>query len=286
MKRNMALGLAGLLLLNGCSKETQPISGINQPKNEIQIADNERNTPNYLYPPLYKLFTKEDKIAHLIEILNNIYTPNKYSREELAKGVNEEVTDYIENLTGKKIETSASVVRLRYSWVGLLFPFASAFYDDKNNRIILNKDRGLLEPFILAHEFAHAKGYEGELEAQITAYFALRTSNDPIMFQSAILEELLCNIIVLEKVPIAQSRDKVVNFIKKARLKKEPKEEIIKSMPPPGIYERAVSIFTSPRLDHQIRSLGGNGISDYCSGFLIHLDQLKRPEYKINRSRD
>ena len=124
----------------------------------------------------------------LIEKLNDEFVEQSYSNNELGKRVDEVVTSYIAALTGQRIETSS---RIRKTGViPYLLPIAEGFTDPFGGEVWVPNKKKVRRPHIVAHEFCHRKGYRQELEVQILAYFALRTSEDPIFRQAAYAERL------------------------------------------------------------------------------------------------
>ncbi|MFQ5680330.1 MAG: DUF3810 family protein, partial [Gemmatimonadota bacterium] len=134
---------------------------------------------------------------YLVRELNRHYTPMAIPRRELAVAVDLHLTEYISRITGQRVETSSEV--REFMLAQLLFPFALGACDPLTGDVALFRKLGVFEPHVLAHEFAHRKGYWKELEAQALAYLALMESEDPVLVQSARCERLYRQLWVLAR---------------------------------------------------------------------------------------
>ena len=114
------------------------------------------------------------EIAELGRRLNDGWVDVRPVRQELAREVNRRLTDYLEAVTGQRVETSSEV--RNFSIAYLIFPFAYGTCDIISGDVAIFRDTGIFEPHVIAHEFCHRKGYWKELHAQVLAYFALVTS--------------------------------------------------------------------------------------------------------------
>ena len=204
---------------------------------------------------------RREEVLDLVAVLNRDYQPSELSREELAKVVNEHLTDYIASITGQRVETSSEVRSVALS--KLLFPFALGVCDILTGDVTIFRDTGVFEPHIIAHEFCHRKGYYKELQAQAIAYLALSTSGNPILVQSARAERLHRNLRVLADGDLEVYH----RLVEESRLREELAKDFHAIRPEPSAYERVVWSVMKPIMEERMRMTGQNGLSDYDAGF-------------------
>lgn len=202
------------------------------------------------------------EVTRLASEANEHYTPRKIPRNELAVEVDRHLTDYIASITGQRVETSTEI--RSFTMAQVLFPFALGACDFLSGDIAIFKDRGVFEPHVVAHEFAHRKGYWKELEAQALSYFALSGSGDPVLVQSARCERLHRNLRVLA----GDDRDRYPELVKHASLRPElEKQFLAMHQEAPGPVAEKVEKVMKMLYDERMRLTGQNGIEDYDRGF-------------------
>jgi len=204
---------------------------------------------------------RQDEVLDLVAVLNRDYQPSELSREELARVVNEHLTDYIASITGQRVETSSKVRSVALSKV--LFPFALGACDVLSGDVTIFRDSGVFEPHVIAHEFCHRKGYYKELQAQVIAYLALSTSGDPVLVQAALAERMHRNV----QVQADGDLDCYHRLVDESGLRKELAKDFHALRPEPSAYERAVWTVMKPVMEERMRMTGQNGLSDYTRGF-------------------
>ena len=148
-----------------------------------------------LNPPEATAPERRTDVEALVERLNDGYAPMTIPRRELAEEVDRHLTEFLADLTGQRLETSAQV--RNYMLAQLVFPFALGAADPLTGDVAIFKSTGIFEPHVIAHEFCHRKGYLKEVEAQVLAYLALAGSGDPILEQSALSERVDRQLFVL-----------------------------------------------------------------------------------------
>jgi len=204
---------------------------------------------------------RQEEVKDLVAVINRDYQASEYSREELAKIVNEKLTDYIATITGQRVETSSEVRSMALSKV--LFPFALGACDILSGDVTIFRDTGVFEPHIITHEFCHRKGYYKELQAQAIAYLALSTSDDPVLVQSALAERLHRNLKILAD----SDFDRYHELVDESGLREELAKDFHAIRPEPSAYERAVWTVMKPVMEQRMKMTGQNGLSDYDVGF-------------------
>ncbi|MCB9674569.1 MAG: DUF3810 family protein [Alphaproteobacteria bacterium] len=197
----------------------------------------------------------------LAEVLSDDFTVARRPREETAKEVNRLLERYIAQITGQEIVTSSEV--RSFTLTRVLFPFALGTCDAISGDVAIFQDMDVLEPHVIAHEFAHRKGYLKELHAQVLAFFALRTSGDPELVQSARVERLQRNLAVLADSDAAAFHREVDALPLRPALARwfhglRPMEAA-----DPGPVATAMRKL----YDQRMKLTGQNGISDYDRGF-------------------
>lgn len=202
------------------------------------------------------------EVTRLASEANEHYTPRKIPRDELAVEVDRHLTDYIATITGQRVETSTEI--RSFTMAQVLFPFALGACDFLSGDIAIFKDTGVFEPHVVAHEFAHRKGYWKELEAQALSYFALSGSGDPVLAQSARCERLHRNLRVLA----GDDPERYPELVKHAGLRPElEKHFLAMRQQPSGPVAQKVEKVMKMLYEERMRLTGQNGIEDYDRGF-------------------
>ena len=205
--------------------------------------------------------TRETETVTLVRRLNDEFTARRLPRPELAALVDRHLTDYIAGITGQRVLTSDAV--RGFALVGLMFPFALGACDMLTGDVAIFRDTGFLEPHVIAHEFSHRKAYWKELEAQTLAYLSLTASGEPALIQSALLERLHRNLLVLAGHDPAGFR----RLLAAIPLRAELSESLLAlSVHTTGVA-RHVERGLREVYDRRMRLTGQNGITDYSVGF-------------------
>jgi hypothetical protein len=204
---------------------------------------------------------RELEAVTLIDRLNDEFTARRIPRRELAVEVDRHLTDYIASITGQRVHTSAEV--RGFALVGLVFPFALGACDMLTGDVAIFRDTGFLEPHVIAHEFSHRKAYWKELEAQVLAYLSLTASGEPVLIQSALLERLHRNLLVLSGHDAAGFR----RLVASSGLRPELRRLLLALGPRPGRVTSPLEQGLRGVYDRRMRLTGQNGISDYSLGF-------------------
>jgi hypothetical protein len=205
--------------------------------------------------------TRQHEVRVLASRVNDGYTESKSGLRELAVRVDRHLTRYIAGITGQRVETSVEV--RTFSFIQFVFPFALGAADMISGDIAIFHDSGVLQPHVVAHEFAHRKGYWRELDAQALAYLSLVESGEPDLVQAALCERLHRSLHVL------------------AHQKQEPWEAAVRGLglraelEPAFLGLHAGAATQAPGFEDIMRNLydarmrltGQNGISDYDLGF-------------------
>ncbi|MEN0067647.1 MAG: DUF3810 family protein [Myxococcota bacterium] len=203
---------------------------------------------------------REWEVRLLASAMNEDYTEEAPERKDLAKLVNQVLTDYIASITQQEVVTSSEI--RSFTIAKLVFPFAQGTCDMISGDIAIFNDSGVFLPHIIAHEFCHRKGYMKELHAQVLAYLALRTSDHPLLVQSARAERLHRHLAVLaDNDPV-----RFLGLLETACLRKELHRAFSQLRPdgkPPGMISNAMRAM----YDWRMRLSGQNGLSDYDEGF-------------------
>jgi len=210
--------------------------------------------------------TRKKEISDLIQKVNDEYTSDRYERTELAEVVDMHLTDYIENITGQEVITSTKI--REWGIAKFIMPGALGACDVLSGEVYVFKNMDVFEPHVIAHEFAHRKGYLKELDAQVLAYLSHVESKDPILVQSANCERLSRNIAAWKK-----DRNERRDFIENSKIRDEIKKYCISrkgGAKPTPEEERLIKMFED-MYDHRMKVTGQNGISDYDEGFTSFL---------------
>jgi hypothetical protein len=197
----------------------------------------------------------------LAERANDGYTDERIELRELAPLIDRHLTNYIAGITRQRVETSVEV--RTFSFVQFAFPFALGAADILSGDIAIFHDTGLFQPHVLAHEFAHRKGYWKELDAQALAYLSLVASGEEALVQAALCERLNRNVRVLA----GDDEAAYDELVKKLQLRTELEDAFLRLRPETGQLGRTVSDAMRNLYDLRMRATGQNGISDYDVGF-------------------
>jgi len=204
---------------------------------------------------------RRDDIEKVARRLDDGWTDEKIPREDLAVAVNDHLTEFIAGVTGQRVHTSSEV--RDFTLAKLIFPFAMGVCDVVSGDVALFRDTGIFEPHVICHEFVHRKGYWKELHAQALSYFALMSSGDPVLVQSALAERLHRQL----KVLAADDPQAYHDLVDHLDMRKELAEELHALRPDPSAYESSVSVVMKRVYDERMKLTGQNGISDYDLGF-------------------
>ncbi len=213
---------------------------------------------------------RRDEISRLATRLNDMYTPERVPRAELAKAVNEHLTEYMAGITGQRVHTSSEV--REFTLAKLIFPFAMGVCDIISGDVALFRDAGVFEAHVICHEFVHRKGYWKELHAQALAYLALMSSGDPLMVQSALAERLHRQL----KSIAGEDHQDYHDLVDGVQLRSELAKQLHALRPDAGVYESSVSLFMKKLYDERMKFTGQNGLSDYDVGFTNFLWTFQR----------
>jgi hypothetical protein len=204
---------------------------------------------------------RREEVRRLGRALDAGYTSAKPSREEVARRVNQRLTDFIGAITDQEVVTSCEV--RSFNLAKVLMPFAYGTCDMISGDVAIFQDTGVFEPHIIAHEFSHRKGYWKELHAQALSYMALRTSGDPVLVQSARAERLNRQLSVLS----GGDPDLFDRLLRDANLRPELRSSFEALRPVKGAAESPLGKVMKPLYDRRMKLTGQNGISDYDEGF-------------------
>ena len=223
-----------------------------------------------LSPPPASEEERRRDVERLVERLNDDYVPMQTPRKKLAEQVDLHLTDYLAELTGQRLETSAQI--REFMLAQIVFPFALGAADPLTGDVAIFRSTGVFEPHVIAHEFCHRKGYLKEVEAQILGYFALLGADEPELEQSAHCERLDRQLWVLADRDAAAYNELLLDTGLREELRaafelRHPKQD-------------ALSGFVGPIMknayDARMRLTGQNGLSDYDEGFTNFLLAIER----------
>jgi hypothetical protein len=202
-----------------------------------------------------------DEAVRSAHTMNDGYVETRVPRRQLARRVNEHLTEYIALITGQRVETSSEI--RSFTLARLVVPFAQGACDVLSGDVAIFRDAGIFEAHIIAHEFTHRKGYLKELHAQALAYLALRNSGDPILVQSARSERLYRQLRVLS----GDDSELYRTLLERIELRPE-LSGAFRAMPPlPGVRETPLAGLLKGLYDARMKRSGQNGLSDYDVGF-------------------
>ncbi|HUP52318.1 MAG TPA: DUF3810 family protein [Longimicrobiales bacterium] len=213
---------------------------------------------------------RRDEVSRLAERLDRDYTAERIPRKELAVQVNGHLTEYMAGITGQRVHTSSEV--RDFTLARLVFPFAMGVCDVVSGDVALFRDTGIFEPHIICHEFVHRKGYWKELHAQALSYFALVSSGEPVLVQSALAERLHRQL----KVLAGEDHGAYHDLVDGLGIRAELEEELHALRPAPGAYESSVALVMKRLYDERLKLTGQNGLSDYDEGFTNFLWTFER----------
>jgi hypothetical protein len=197
----------------------------------------------------------------LAQRLNDAYTAEPMDERTLARAVNARLASYIASVTGQRVHTSSEV--RDFTIARVIFPFAMGVCDIVSGDVAIFRQSGVLHPHILCHEFVHRVGYWKELHAQVLSYFALVTSGEPVMVQSALAERLHRQL----KVLAPNGREAYHELVDGLGLREELAREMRALKPEVGAYEGTVGAVMKRVYEERLKLTGQNGISDYDEGF-------------------
>lgn len=204
---------------------------------------------------------RKDEVYKLAARLDEGFTDERIERAQLARMVNQQLTEYIASVTGQRVHTSSEV--RDFTLAKLIFPFAMGVCDVVSGDVALFRDTGIFEPHIICHEFVHRQGYWKELHAQALSYFALMSSGDPVLVQAALAERLHRQL----KVVSGEDHGAYHALVDDLGIRTELAEELHALRPDPGAYESSVAAVMKKVYDERLKLTGQNGLSDYDEGF-------------------
>jgi hypothetical protein len=204
---------------------------------------------------------RREEIARLAGRLDDGWTGERRPREKLARDVNRRLTAFIASITGQRVKTSSAV--RDFGLAQFVFPFAMGACDVISGDVSIFRDTGLFEPHVICHEFVHRKGYWKELHAQVLAYLALVTSEEPLLVQAALAERLHRQL----KVLAAEDAEAYHGLVEGLHARPELTEALHAVRPDPSAYESVVGSVMRRLYDERLKLTGQNGISDYDVGF-------------------
>lgn len=220
-------------------------------------------------PPALEEERRRD-VESLVERLNANYVPMNTPRKELAKQVDLCLTDYLAELTGQRLETSAQV--REFMLAQIVFPFALGAADPLTGDVAIFRSTGIFEPHVIAHEFCHRKGYMKEVEAQVLGYLALVRSGEPVLEQSAHCERLDRQLWVLAEREAAAYNSLLADL----GLREELKDAFAVRHPAEGPVSGVVGPMMKNAYNARMKLTGQNGLSDYDEGFTNFLLATER----------
>ena len=215
---------------------------------------------------------RHEEIAKLAQRLNEGFTADRQPRDDLAKNVNNHLTEYMAGITGQKVHTSSEV--RDFTLAKWIFPFAMGACDVLSGDVALFRDTGIFEAHVICHEFVHRKGYWKELHAQALSYLALMSSGEPELVQSALAERLHRQLKVLAD----EDHQAYHDLVEDLGLREELKSELHALRPDPSAYESSVSAVMKTIYEQRLKLTGQNGLSDYDEGFTNFLWTYGRAE--------
>ncbi len=213
---------------------------------------------------------REAEVGVLVERLNAAFVPTEWQRRELAVRVDRHLTDLIAGITDQRVVTSTEV--RGFSLAAIFFPFALGAADPVSGDVAILRDTGPFEPHVLAHEFAHRKGYLKELHAQLLAYVAMTASGDAELVQSSLCDRLLRQLSTLA----GDDAHALHARIRDSGLRPELLRWFLRLRPEPGAVEHAVGKSLRTFYDMRMKITGQNGIEDYDRNFTAVLWAMER----------
>ena len=216
------------------------------------------------------LEARQSEVRELTQQANDLFTAERKPRARLAVEVDQHLTDYIAGITGQRVETSTEI--RNFTVAQLFFPFALGACDFLSGDVAIFRDTGVFEPHVVAHEFAHRKGYWKELEAQALSYLALESSGDPVLEQSARCERLHRHLRVLT----ADDPDQFPELVKQTGLRAELETQFLAMRQKAGPVGQRVEKVMKTIYEERMKLTGQNGIEDYDLGFTNFLYTFER----------
>ncbi len=223
-----------------------------------------------LSPPVPEEDERRADIENLVAQLNADYLVMDVPRKELAERVDRALTDYIATITGQRLETSTRI--REFMAARMFFPFALGATDPFTGDVALFRRTGVFEPHVIAHEFAHRKGYMKEVHAQILAYLSLIASEDPVLVQSARAERLDRNLWVL----VDRNVERYGDILQKLGLRNELLEAFDRRSGRSRGPQGGLTQVMKKAYDARMKMTGQNGLSDYDEGFTNCLLAMER----------
>lgn len=223
-----------------------------------------------LAPPAASDEERRADVERLVARLNEDYVPMRTPRTELAEQVDARLTDFLAELTGQRLETSAQV--REFMLAQIVFPFALGAADPLTGDVAIFRSTGVFEPHVIAHEFCHRKGYLKEVEAQILGYLALAEADEPVLAQSAHCERLERLLWVIAERDAAAYGDLLTDI----GLREELREAFELRHPVSDAGPGFLGPMMKSAYDARMRLTGQNGLSDYDEGFTNFLLALDR----------
>lgn len=204
---------------------------------------------------------RREEIGVLADRLNDGYTPERPELREIAPVVDRHLTSFIAGITRQRVETSIEI--REFSLAGFIFPFALGAADILSGDISIFRDTGVFQPHVVAHEFAHRKGYWRELEAQALSYLSLTASGEDVLVQAAWCERLHRDLHVLTDRDAAAYEKEV----RALGLRSELQSAFLRMRPDTGGPGDVAIEAMRALYDVRMRVTGQNGVSDYDVGF-------------------
>lgn len=202
--------------------------------------------------------------------LNAGFVPDRPERRDLARLVDDALTDYLAGITGQRVRTSREIRGLTLA--GLALPFATGACDMVSGDVAIFRDPGVFLPHVIGHEFVHRKGYWKELHAQALSYLALVSSGDPVLVQAALVERLYRQLGVLAD----GDEDAYRGLVERSGLRDELRQALAEMPAATGGTGGVVGRIMRDLYDQRLRMSGQNGISDYGLGFTNFLWTFSR----------
>lgn len=233
---------------------------------------------DYLQPMTTE--ARQAEVTALARRLDEGWCSERRPRDEAAKDINGRLTATIAAITNQRVLTSSEI--RGFGLAQFLMPFASGACDVLSGDVALFRDTGIFEPHVIAHEFAHRKGYWKELHAQVLAYLALVHSGDPWLVQAARAERLHRQLKVLAD----HDADAYEALVEDLPFRAELKKDFHALKPDRPAFESTLSDVMRELYDQRLKLTGQNGISDYDEGFTNFLWTWSRsPSARQDRAR-
>jgi len=207
------------------------------------------------------LETRRREVHELVQRINDGYTAERSDLRDLARRVDRHLTRYIAGITNQRVETSVEV--RTFSFAQLAFPFALGAADIVSGDVSIFQDTGPFQPHIVAHEFAHRKGYWRELDAQALAYLSLSASGEPDLLQAALCERLHRSLQVLTR----ETGDPWDVAVRRLALRQELQPDFLGLHAPADGPMHEINEVLRTLYDTRMKLTGQNGLTDYDLGF-------------------